>query len=327
MNINYLIKHALWFSLIKPAWSDSDNVFLFTSRRSGGTWLTEILSTATDTSFVLQPFSNGYRDPFLKHIFPNDFIENSCVGIHGKHNHVIYSLLDSILEQKSVVEMPWNPFDRMFAFSPSRLILKIHNAKHWINCIVDRYPANHFHLHFRHPASQALSVLKRDWGLTTMNYLNDPYFIKNYLGHNQINFIRGSGSRLDIKNQYVLNWCVENMPLLRIITENPSVKITFYENAIISPDLAYEYLSNNYDFVDEKLSFSKPSRTTSDNNTSSILKSSITHDAKKDFLVSRWVDEYSQSDIAQMDYILKLFGADILYSAKERMPVFEQGTL
>ena len=62
LNLKYLIKHLIWNIKFHKYNDNKKNIFLLTSRRSGGTWITQALSLRKNTKFVLEPYNIGHKD-------------------------------------------------------------------------------------------------------------------------------------------------------------------------------------------------------------------------------------------------------------------------
>ncbi|SDL61297.1 Sulfotransferase domain-containing protein [Catalinimonas alkaloidigena] len=217
-----------WTGKLFPPAKEPD-VLLFASRRGGSTVVAQMLASTPGTLLVDQPFD----------LFKPDIPEGQLKLQYLPQKELSQFITLSSDDEEKVrtylkLIISGNLFRGAHYKSACRKVLKIVNASPLIDWMADLPNIKIVYL-ARHPAAQALSVVKNQWGITAKPYLDDVRWRSAYLNKEQIQLgyqLLESGTYLE---KAVLNWILENIyPLQFSDTEK---LVLFYEDLITQPDL------------------------------------------------------------------------------------------
>lgn len=265
MNLKKLIKsivfEILW-SFLRHEKTKRD-ICLFASRRGGSTWLQEVICINGRIRAIDQPFSFYSGPPFLHEHLP--IVTNSLfLHLDQEDEMRIKKYVDSIFAGHLVLGAQWRFWKKSFLLKSNRILLKITKGKSLMKWFTDNYDVDMVWL-IRHPIAQSLSVIKAGWENDSKVYLQNPFFVDQYLNAGLQEFAGKILDHGDILEKYVLNWCLESLIPFHTLQKKPQIILISYEESVLKPENMAAYLSeklglNNCSAM--KKGMSLPSRTT-----------------------------------------------------------------
>lgn len=313
--LRWAAKHAIWKLAHRHVPSGRPDILIFTTGRSGGTWLTETLSAEPGLAFVGQPFSLGLADPFLRRrgVFPQEVIENGGIPIRPRDEEFLRDFFEKIFRGELRVSQPWNPFDTSFHARTDRIVAKVHSVKAWIEWFGEQFPNTRVVYHVRHPISLVLSGIRAGWNYGGRRYLADPWFLEHYLGDGRHRFAIDRIERGSPLERGLVAWSVQNFVPLSVRARHPEWLITSYEELVVSPAEILSQMVERLELSDRtsiEKRVAQPSATVFDERTAAILRSQSEQSEKNRFLLGRWRNEISPDDLASCLRILESFEID-----------------
>ncbi len=216
--------------------SKRPNIAVFSSRRSGSTWLIEILSRTPRTIRMVEPFDVMFNDnPYAKTLpntFGGHFFTDNKDQIGSIHNY-----LEDMLNGKKRLRTQWRPWQHNFHFFYDRIIFKFFYIKNFMFDILERYPLRGIFL-LRHPVAASFSNLKLKWHCPLSDFLNSTLVVEKMLTREQVELcchIQSEGTQLE---KYTAAWFIEHkVPLSQLKTHAlPSLMTIKYEDLLINFD-------------------------------------------------------------------------------------------
>jgi len=245
----YAVKEALWL-LGRHRPGAARNIALFSTRRSGSTWLMEVVAVNRGIRYSDQPFSLHHPSPGHARRLPIP-ARSQFTSLEGEDEERVRAFVASLLDGSLSVNAPWELWHPTYHWRTDRVVLKIIDAKPLIDWFDRTFPL-HIVYSTRHPIPTALSVLRNGWALTAQAYLQDPRFVEAWLTEDLVAYawdvLRG-GTPLE---QHVLNWTLENLVPLRLLPERPHWLFAPYETATLDPAGTVDLLVNHLDLPDRK---------------------------------------------------------------------------
>lgn len=265
------------------------DIFIFATRRSGSTWLMDIIHSQSGIKYCDQPLDLGHWN-FHKHNLPE--MQNSkFIYLDLNEERIVENYFSRILNGKIQVQQSWNIFRKDYSFFSNRSVVKICNGHSLIDWFEQALGIQVIYL-IRHPIPTALSIMQRGWKDSVDAFLNNEFFCENYLDSQSLGFakdIKARGTEIQI---LVLEWCLENLIPLRLLKEGAKrdwIVIT-YEGLVVSADRIIDMLFDQLDLEckDDMLrKVFEPSRTTQNDSKRYI------EDGSKEHIINRWRDKVS----------------------------------
>lgn len=301
MHLWRMLKHRLTSHHQGP----DKNIFIFSTARSGTTWLAEILATQGRFKIVNEPFN--LRVPVKReHLGITDwndlFKEESRPLIQRYVNSFINGSDSDPRYQRHA------PFTPGWHYTTDRIIFKILFAgEDSINWFRDLFNGQVILL-IRHPIPVALS---RNQFPRLNSFLQTRYaenFSSSQLDYAQA--VLASGDKLQIA---VLDWCLQNVVPVRDI--DPDWIVISYEQLVLQPDLMVKYLAERLSFpaVDKMMrQVFKASGSTSHSAADSrqILLDPERIRKNREKLIARWRKSIGVTEEARVFETLKVLGVD-----------------
>ncbi len=299
---------------------------ILTSRRSGGTWLTDALAAEAGLLSVLQPFAVGASDPFLRISgrLPKSLYENACVPVRPDDEDWMQGFLADVTSAKLAVGWPANPFSNRFHARTDRVLVKLHNVKAWTEWIADRFPSAKIVLHFRHPIPQALSAMRSGWPLRTEAYLRDRELIERGLRPEQAEAARARARTGSPLEKALVNWLVENHVPLQVLRRGdlrPNWTVTTYEEAAVNPEAVFERLIERLELrcgEAVKRRMTQASHTVFDDRKKALIERDDASSRRR-ALVCGWLERVGAAERAAAQAVFDAFDLQC-YSAESAFP-------
>lgn len=314
MSSIYYIKQQIKHFTTSHKPSGQKNIFLFSTPRSGSTWLAELIATQPGFKIVNEPFN------IRKQIVSEYLGINTWEGINDLRNaQKVYDYLNMFVQGK---DRDWRfkrevPFSQFWNAVTDRILFKILFAGEqnpdWFK---ENFNGEVLFL-LRHPASVSLSRTSLP---RLESFLQAPYS-DQFLDY-QISFANQLYRNGSIFQLAVLDWCLQNIPLIRQV--KPDWAVISYEQTVMEPEIVINYLVHKFQFPKPDRMFEqihKASGSTVKSNSESKIvlqdPSQIMH--KRKWLVEKWQEHISQDQIKQAMEILECFELTF-YNMKDTLP-------
>ncbi|SJZ46794.1 sulfotransferase [Selenihalanaerobacter shriftii] len=288
---------------------DNKDIFIFTSPRSGSTWLMELIASQDNIKYVNEPLHINRHKGLLTDINPNWVEIYSGQDRKRKFCNFFNRIISEELfvGQQKFKEIHKGQFD----YFTNRRVFKILRGKDLINVFEEKFEIQVVYL-LRHPIAVALSLMKEDLEDRVNHFLANKDYKEQFLHDDLIEFSRSilkNGSRFEIK---ILQWCLENLPSLKFLNNKNWIVISYEEMVVEEEKILRElYKELELENLDKLYSQVKiPSRTTDEKN-QKFINDSTNEIINKEFLIKKWDNVVSQIQKEKAFAILDEFGIDI----------------
>ena len=285
------------------------NVFIFSTPRSGSTWLMELLRTQPGFKSCEEPLN--LRNPDVQQYFGS---HNWCQLYDetvSKHLHAYFEGFCN----GTIRFMNGNPFNTHNRFITNRIVFKVlHGGEDRINWFAEQFNGRIILL-LRHPLAVSIS---RETFPRLETFLNSDYQkhltkVQKELG---IRIIQ-NGTHLE---KGVFSWCLQNAIPLKHATDKWSV-IT-YEQMVLEPRPLIHYLAKKLQLPKPEqmlTQLQKPSASYHKSNEETKMLLNTNQPQKRQKVINKWRKRVDEKDGISAMNILKSFGLDI-YSYAEDLP-------
>ena len=197
-----------------------------------------------------------------------------------------------------------------------RVVYKILNAPALIDWFADEFNLRTVFL-ARHPAAQALSVLRNRWGFSAEAYFAEDRFLVRYFTSEQIETGRAILREGSDWEKSILNWVVEVfVPLYR--SRNPGLRL-FYEQLVLEPDVIVSALADYLDLGDKKAMLEVVDKPSGSSRMCTDSTLSLIRGDQRQQLVNKWQGTLEPDQLREAQDILDRFEIDA-YSMYESVP-------
>jgi len=259
-------------------------IFIFSTRRSGSTLLTEMIYSQKGLNYSGQPLDLWKYHPYREYL-PQPYLYQ-FISLEPEEEQMLQDFFCQLLDGQIKINSQWNIFNPSYSFIVDRLVVKLLNTKPLIDWFTQRFDIEPVYL-LRHPIPSALSTIRRRWGCVAGAFLKDDSFCRTYLDENQVNECCRILERGSDLQKHVLEWGLDNLVPLSIYDQRPWLTLT-YEELIARPGPVCRLLADRHDLPDpERMHqrIARPSRTAL-----SHSKTDITEKGSQ-YLLRRWLDE------------------------------------
>ena len=279
------------------------NIFLFSTPRSGSTWLMELILTQNGFKSCNEPLD--IRNPMVRrYLNINTWFDLYSVNSLEKIQNYFEKIINGELKH-----LGSNPFDKNFRFITNRIVFKIINGcEDKIDWFLKSFKCKVIFL-IRHPI--AVSLSRKKYPRLKVFITSD---FKRHFSEEQIEIskkIIRSGSKLE---KGVLSWCLQNSIPLRKIDDR--FLLVTYEQLALEPEKPIKRICelmkcDNMWKISNRIH--KPSWSVkghSDNTTESYFNRNHTKNVNK-YLIEKWKRKVSREKEKQLFEILEKFNIDI----------------
>lgn len=284
------------------------NVFLFSTPRSGSTWLMELIGSQPGFKSCNEPLN--LRKPLIREYLGISEWQDFC---RPDATQAFYRYFQAICEGR-ISFMDPTPLNRYYRPVTRRIVFKmIHGGEDRINWFRDTFNGRIVYL-LRHPIAVSLS---REIYPRLEAFLNSDY--RRHFASDQLRQARKiveSGTKLECG---VLSWCFENAVPLSETTEDWA--ILSYEQLVQDPCPVIDYLAVKLSLPKRKrmmnrLAIPSASNRKSDTETRQILQRGR---ERRSLLVEKWQTQVQLPEARKAMEILKWFHLDV-YKADDVFP-------
>lgn len=279
------------------------NIFIFSTPRSGSTWLMELMLTQHGMKPCDEPFN--IRRSEIAHalgIFDWDVLysDEALPTIERYINSFVRGDFRGTFRNL----LPWQQHYRFFT---DRIVFKIlHAGEDRIDWFLRTFNAQAVYL-IRHPIPVALSreELPRLW-----TFINSPY--ARHFTSDQLAYAKHIAERGSYRQKAVLDWCFQNaVPVKHSMSD---VIFLTYEQLVLDPSPLINLLSRELEFNDvekmmEMLSVPSGSVSKSTKETADALASMSRKN--KAWLIEKWRDKVGLDEEKMLMEVLDVFCIDV----------------
>ena len=295
---------------------DSPNIVLIAAVRGGSTLVADMLAAQQGMWFYSEPFSprrRAYLGPQLQSLSIKQSRQD-CRFFdlnRGQNSEML-----QLMSQLNHAVLPTGTSRRTyFPLKSDRICLKVLRASWLTDTFAEQ--GMQIILVIRHPAAQALSVMRLGWKFSAEIYFKKIDFLENFFSQEQIIFgnkILTEGSAFQ---KAVLSWVCDIIYPLKF-SEKVSCQL-FYEHLISEPELCLGYLSQTLNIKDTKIMahiLSKPTFSSKLCTKDTIQAINL---GDSQLLLKKWCSQLSDTDCKAGQEILDCFDINC-YSMYDIMP-------
>ena len=200
------------------------------------------------------------------------------------------------------------PFQRNHRFLTHRALFKIHEIEHLIHQVEQHCDALVVYL-LRHPVATSISrhTLPR-----LDLFLRSPYYSELLGTEERLSEVRRLASSGSPLQRAVVSWCYEN--LIALTQPGPNWLFVTYEEFVLNPARSCDLLLSRLDLPDRDAmlsTFERPAANIAMSHAQTLAAmSSSNAQQRRQKLVTKWLAQISELDIADAAHVLATFGID-----------------
>ncbi|MGM0370215.1 MAG: sulfotransferase [Bacillota bacterium] len=328
--LKYGIKKILNFLHIHQK-SEKKDIFIFSTFRSGSTWLEEIIKNQPGIKFPVSPNKIEFL-PNIDSYYQSIRSQPYYIHLSEKEKRILKDYVMKASQGKIIYGRRYiNLLSPHHSFITDRSVFRLLRSCYLLDWFKKTFNGHIIYL-VRHPIATCLSRKKvwenatnpSYWSFKIEHFLQSDYFRENYLKQDLESFLQEKLSQSTKLEKFVIGWCLENLGLLRRVQKLEG-KTDFifltYEDLLLNPAKVINYLRDKLQLEDlDKMlaQVNVPSSTVkySDDKTKDNFKSS-TYD--KEFLLKKWKKGVSEKEEKEIFEIINHFGINI-YKVDSFMP-------
>lgn len=279
-----------------------DNIVLFSTPRSGSTWLLGLLAAQPRMKYFDEP-CNIRREPVIRtglfeswyDLMPEscdrqkiaDYINDLCRGRYGFMNPA--------------------PFRKNYSPYSNRVVFKIHELEHLMAWLTAECRLQSIYL-IRHPIATTLS---REVFPRLEYFLNSSYYMEELLSPEQARNIRNFYDNGDHFERGIISWGFENLDILSGSQGEPTIMAS-YEELVLDPAPLLKHMTGQLKLPDgskmlEKIEKPSTNIYKSGQSTKKIM-SELTGTDRSRKLVTKWRTEVGVEKEKKCFDVLSVFG-------------------
>ncbi len=287
-------------------------IFIFTTRRSGSTLLLRLLYTQPGIDYVNEPLNLWLPHPHFSRL-PHPHL-GKFISLSAQEEQQLAVYFRDLLSGRVRLRNQWNPLHPHYSFVVHRLVIKLLNASALMDWFAQTFPARLIYF-VRHPLAVAESIVRLGWLRIAEAYLQDARFREQYLSGKRLDLARDVLAHGTPIQQFVLEWCLENIHPLQVWQQVGAILLT-YEELVSEPAAVSRRLCSLLDLPDAERMYRDvfaPSRTAAGDSRHIIAREGPAA------LISRWKERVPAEEVAAAQEILDAF-AITLYRADDPYP-------
>ncbi len=285
-----------------------NDILIISARRSGSTWLMELLATQPRMRYVDEPCKPFY---YRRHGLRTG-LEGSLPVLDSK----LVAVADSDAEhyrnyfadpRATRIHGPYDPTRPTFHFTTDRRVLKIVNATALAEWLDDQRLGFDMVYLLRHPVPTVISMAASVMLRAEAN-LRHEGFVTRYLTGEQVrlgwDLLRGGS----VLQRFALDWCLDSIVPFRAVTDGGrDWTVLTYEELSLSPRPTVALLTRRLGLAEPDRML-KQMQVPSQSTAQGRLESIATEDARQ--RVSRWRDKVDPHDVRAIHEVVDHFGID-----------------
>jgi hypothetical protein len=221
---------------------EDKSIVIFSTRRSGSTLLKEMIYSQPQFDYVNEPFKFWRPNKFEKHLPEREGNRYKKASKNGVKK--IANLHRKIIKGDVKFRSQWNVLDEHFSIDVRRIVFKEFNTKPVAHELRKILKTGMIYL-VRHPVGSVRSIMDRGWE-DELDVFVDRNYLTEYLDEAAISFcesVCASGGQFA---RHVLQWCLENLCLLRR-QHDQGIFLLTYEELVSRPERISHWLSDEFD--------------------------------------------------------------------------------
>ncbi|MGM0500879.1 MAG: sulfotransferase domain-containing protein, partial [Bacillota bacterium] len=262
--------------------TNKKDIFIFSSFRSGSTWLAELIKSQKGIKFPISPNKIEYLEninDYYKQIKTRPYY----LELTDKEKEIIINYVNNTSTGKLVFGRRYvDIFSANHSFITERSVYRLLRSNYLINWYNSNFNIHSIYL-LRHPIAASLSRKKiwcdtknpDYWKPINSYFLNSNYFVNNFLSHDQKVYLENKLKNASILEQFIISWALENLSQIKKIqSNNLSKDIIFitYEDLLINTKKVVDFLNtqlnlNNKEKILKKIDAPSSTVNYSDNKT------------------------------------------------------------
>lgn len=306
--------------------NNKKDIFIFSTPRSGTSLLGELIITQPKIKFIAEPLNknvnnNFYYEYLIKYFQSN--ITNRWIKLSESKKKHMYNYINDLSNSKILGGRKYHFYSHFndlitHSFITDRSVFKILSANPLINWFENEFNIDIILL-FRHPIPTCLSQIRNNWNINIELYMNSIVYKRSYLNQEIIDFINFKNYNSSKLEKFVINWCLDMLPLKNYIENNKNYILLTYEDLIINTKKAINFLGDNLDLNKKKRMYKRiqqpsiSSNKSTDKTVNNIMKKNKKH------LINKWKNSVSYEEEKNVFEILEKFDIDI-YELNNFMP-------
>lgn len=284
---------------------DKKNIYLFSTARSGSTWLMELIASQPGFKYYDEPLNIRRHNVQKTGMF--DGWESLMCGNNNREEFIISYLRK--LEDNQLRFMNPPPFRRNHRFFTTRIVFKFIEIEYMINYIRNKLEAYVVFL-IRHPIATTISRHE----LPRLEYfVKSKYFMEKYLTEYQTKYMCDLYSKGSKFEKGILSWCLENTVPLNFLDKKDWTIISYEElllNSYKTCKMLYERLNlSDFNKLLKQIGVPAANITLSSKDTINVMRNS-SEDVRKKKLVTKWKGMVSEEEEKKTYEILSIFNID-----------------
>lgn len=217
-------------------------ILLISTRRSGSTLLLEMLHTQDGMTYSDQPLDSYHYSPAHDKL-PQAYLSQFMHPTPAQEQQLTHFFRALFAGQRQR-NAPWNWFHPHHRWVVNRLVVKELNSHGLIDWFATHFAVDIIFL-VRHPISNALSLVQRQWGHLAEAFLQNDAFCAAHLTSAQKNaclHVLAHGTALQ---KYALEWGLANLYPLTVCQDRPWLTLT-YEELLMRPQAIVNLLAERF---------------------------------------------------------------------------------
>lgn len=220
------------------------DIAIFSARRSGSTWLMEVIATQPRMRYVNEAFLFGYLPGYMNGVLRPDALKVVEVPAGAEEQFRRY-LTDP---RASRIRTAYNPLSPTYHPFTDRRVLKIVHATAIANWIDDQGLGFHIVYLLRHPVATVMSMAAVSSAFRSHANLASAAFSSKVLTPTQRTLARALAEEGDAIDRYTLEWCLDNAVPFRCVGEaRRRWTLMTYEEMCLAPRQSIDMLARNLD--------------------------------------------------------------------------------
>jgi hypothetical protein len=208
------------------------DIVILSSRRSGSTWLSELLYHQPRTRRVLEPYDTTLNHPHYSGALPPAH-RGFFVDPSAEERNMLMRFFRDLRSGRKQIRTNWKIWNEEHSFIHDRTVFKLFYAKDMLDAFAREPDVEIIYL-VRHPVPVALSHIRLQWPCSLDSYWLHPSFRHVHLSAHQrsvIARIHSSGTDLE---RYAAGWFLENLLATRQAATQPVLTLR-YEDIVARP--------------------------------------------------------------------------------------------
>ncbi|MFN2340161.1 MAG: sulfotransferase domain-containing protein [Halanaerobium sp.] len=314
--------------------SNLKDIFIFSSFRSGSTWLAELIKSQKGIKFAISPNKINLLeniDDYYKQIDNRPYY----LKLSQKEEEIIKNYINKTSSGKLIYARRYvDLFSKDHSFINNRTVYRLLRSNYLINWYDQNFNIHPIYL-LRHPIAASLSrkkIWERSpnpdyWKSNTKYLLNSDYFVNKYLNQKLYKFLKHRVNNASILEDFIISWCLENLMLIQKIQSNTlkqNIIYLNYEDILIHPKKVINHLSQKLQLNEKDKIFKKinlPSSTVRYSNQETKDKFAE-HNYDRCYLLSKWKNQLDKDEEKSIFELINRFGIKI-YQKDKLMPASE----